>query len=202
MCEPNNMKKCGLLECYHYNLLLTKCELCNKEYCDAHFRNHGCIEQDNIILECDICNKVISEDMLDYDYRSTNIKNIGIINKRIREINSTIEKEIKRRLEKQLKDRQSSNVSYLFNKNVTNVDIADDVERKFKQQLTTLKKLKQKFILKEHQALGCYTKKKKVVKCGICKKKDFLIKCNKCDKQFCIHHRLPEVHNCKCQHKT
>ena len=196
MCEPNNMRKCDLLECYHYNLLLTKCELCNKQYCDTHFRNHGCLKQDNIVLECDICKKVITEDMLDYDYRSNNIKNIGIINKRIREINLTIEKEIKRKLEIQLKDRQSSNVSYLFNKNITNVDIADDVERKFNQQLATLKNLKQKFILKEHKALGFYTKKKRVVKCSICKKKDYLIKCSNCNKDFCIHHRLPEVHKC------
>jgi len=159
-------------------------------------------EPNNIVLECDICKKVITEDMLDYDYRSNNIKNIGIINKRIREINSTIQQEIKRQLEIQLKDRQSSNVSYIFNKNITNVDIADGVERKFNQQLATLKNLKQKFILKEHKALGCYTKKKKTMKCTICKKKDFLIKCNKCDKQFCIHHRLPEVHQCNTQHKT
>lgn len=45
------------------------------------------------------------------------------------------------------------------------------------------------------------TKKNK--KCTLCKKKSVInIKCNKCDKIFCIKHRCPENHECCHDHKS
>ena len=80
MTQENQVKKCALDNCYEYNLLLTKCDQCGKNYCDQHFRDHGCIQIENIVYECEKCHKIITEDMLDTDYKSRNIKNIKILN--------------------------------------------------------------------------------------------------------------------------
>ena len=197
MTEENQIKKCALDNCYEYNLLLTKCDRCEKSYCDQHFRNHGCIQLQNIVYECDKCHKIITEDMLDYDYKSINIRNIKILNTNIKRITNQIDIETKRELEKQLQQRSSDNKSYIFNKNITNVDISERVESKYRDHLIGMRQLKNKLILREHQALGCYIKPKvKKDKCKICKKSDLLIVCSKCNKKFCLFHRLPEVHKC------
>ena len=198
MTQENTVKKCALDNCYEYNLLLTKCHQCGKSYCDKHFRKHGCHILENIIYECDRCNKVITEDMLDNDYKSRNIHNIKILNDNINRINSQIDKETQRELEKQLQNRSSDNKSYIFNKNTTNVEIHDRIYSKYRDHIIGMRQLKQKLILREHQALGCYIKQTatKKIKCNMCKKKDFLIDCSKCGKKFCVFHRLPEVHNC------
>lgn len=199
MTEENRIKKCALDECYEYNLLLTKCDRCEKNFCDKHFRNHGCFTVENIVYECDKCHKIITEDMLDHDYKSRNIHNIKILNKNIKRITDEIDREVQRELEKQLQNRSSDNKSYIFNKNTTATEISDRVEGKYRDHLIGMRQLKNKLILREHQALGCYIKPKstKKNKCIICKKKDFLIECSKCGKNFCLFHRLPEVHKCK-----
>ena len=199
MTQENEVKKCAFDNCYEYNLLLTKCDQCGKSYCDQHFRNHGCIRIENLVYECEKCHKVITEDMLDHDYKSRNIHNIKILNDNIKRITNQIDIETKRELEKQLQNRSSENKSYIFNKNITNVEIADRIENKYRDRLIGMRQLKSKLILREHQALGCYIKPKtsKKKRCKMCKKKDFLIECSKCGKKFCLFHRLPEVHKCE-----
>ena len=151
MNNTSGIKECEMENCFYRNLLLTKCDKCNKNYCDDHYRNHGCKSLEVVITECQKCNKIITEDMLDNDYQSLNIRNIKILNDNIKKINNQIEIEIKRELEKQLQQRSSDNKSYIFNKNTTNVEISERIESKYRDHLIRMRQLKHKFILNEQK---------------------------------------------------
>ena len=196
MINDDVLKKCDLPECYNYEMLLLRCKECNKRYCHKHACKHGCKLYENILIECPKCKKIITDDIIDYDYKSENIETIKLINQQIDEINNNITREIKKKLEDMLKNRQSDNISFIFNKNITIDDVSDSIKKKYNKELNSLKEYKYKLILEEHTILGCYSKKKKSEKCSMCKKKNFLITCNKCDRKYCINHRLPEVHSC------
>lgn len=190
------MKKCNLAECCNYEIILAKCDLCEHSFCFKHIGRHNCPKTYNFVLPtCPICKKVMDDKTLSYDYESSNISIIKLINLQIEEINKKIESETNAKIKEQYKNRQS-NISYIFNKNTTSNIVYESIKKKYTKELFELKTYKFKLILEEHQNLGCYSHKEKNKKCSFCKNKGMLITCGKCNLNFCISHRLPEVHKC------
>jgi predicted nucleic acid binding AN1-type Zn finger protein len=183
--------------CRQFDTLPFKCQECRQPLCLEHFKDHPCKTPSLQIPKCSQCGWSLSEDTLQHSvYRED--EQLRVLLSSISTIRKELQSKVHIESESASKERDRDVLSAAFLLNVSE-DFFWNQQRGLSKQLLLLRQQVFDRASELHRRSGCFEKNPRIKSSchlGKCRGEGMKVTCKSCKNQFCLKHRLPEVHQC------
>jgi len=210
-------KRCGDPYCRKGLYCSFVCKFCSMDFCSDHFRpeDHKCVAGktedgwvhplDKRVATCADCSAVVSEanTLPKVPPGHPMLASYKVLAAAISDTREQILSDVREKLNDHAEKRANL---HSFWSTMDSLDESDLVNYDKREKLNSLQQERSSMLLSLHLSTACTGARQRTqaapsLRCSMkkCKNKGFMIQqCKKCKTSFCLAHRLPEVHECKC----